>query len=832
VNAGDSRINQRAAVCVVIGEQRLQCGKVSRRDAGALRDFKEGAAMKIRPYIFFAFFLLATSQAPGNTRIVKSFDAGWRFFKGDVPGAEAAVFDDSKWRTVDTPHDWSIEGPFAGKNPTGGSGGFLPAGIGWYRKSFTLPKEYAGHRVFVEFDGVMANSDVWINGAHLGKRPYGYVSFGYDLTEHLFIGNGKTNVLAVRADNSGQPASRWYSGAGIYRHVRLVATDPVHLTKWGTYITTPKITETQAAVRIQGAVVNQSEKPREATLQITLISLNGKSERMIQSKPKVIPAGQTVDFQEELSIAAPKLWQLEHPNLYHAQVVVKSANTILDDEVTTFGIRDARFVPETGFRLNGRNVKIKGVCLHHDGSAFGAAVPLRVWERRLEQLRELGVNAIRTAHNPPAPEFLDLCDRMGFLVMDELFDCWTVGKTPFDYHLYFNEWSQIDARDTVLRDRNHPSIILYSAGNEIHDTPKEDLAKRILTGLVEVFHRYDSSRPVTQALFRPNVSHDYDNGLADLLDVIGTNYRDLELLAAYETKPTRKIIGTEQRHELATWLAARDHVQHAGQFLWSGIDYLGESLRWPIIAAGSGLLDRTGAIKPMAYERQSWWSEKPVVHVVRRVSPAQVAPADPGFAALGGLQSQFADWTPADAGSHEETIEGYSNCEEVELLLNGKSLGGKPRNADDSPRVWKVAWEPGVLKAIGRNRGTVVAEHELRTAGKPVKIVLAVDRTKVTAVWEDVVFVTATITDQNGIAVPAASDLVSFKITGPGFIAAVDSGDNSNVEPFQTSERRAYQGRCYAMIKAKAVRGRIIVSASAPGVAGASVSIESVSANR
>ena len=246
-----------------------------------------------------------------------------------------------------------------------------------------------------------------------------------------------------------------------------------------------------------------------------------------------------------------------------------------------------------------------------------------MWERRLERLRALGVNAIRTAHNPPAPEFLDLCDRMGFLVMDELFDCWTIGKTPHDYHLYFKDWSHADVRDTVLRDRNHPSIILYSAGNEIRDTTKADLAKSILRELVEIFHRYDPSRPVTQGLFRPNVSRDYDNGLADLLDVIGTNYRDLELLAAWEAKPSRRIVGTEQRHDLATWLAARDHAQHAGQFLWSGIDYLGESPVWPIIAAGSGLLDRTGDVKPMAYERQSWWSDTPVVHVVRRVNPAQ-----------------------------------------------------------------------------------------------------------------------------------------------------------------------------------------------------------------
>jgi len=772
-------------------------------------------------------FLIAVSSAGAEPRSTRSFDAGWRFFKGDASGAETVAFDDSKWRPLDVPHDWSIEGPFSAENPTGGAGGFLPAGIGWYRKSFSLPREYEGRRVFIEFDGVMANSDVWINGVHLGKRPYGYVSFGYELTGELRFGTGKTNVLSVRADNSHQPASRWYTGAGIYRHVRLVITDPVHFAKWGAYITTPRVTEAQAIVRVQGTIANQSDEAKEAGIEIRISSPAGETVGIAETRPLRIASGGSVDFLEELVVSNPELWQLDRPNLYRANLRIGSAKTVFDDETVSFGIRDARFVPETGFWLNGKNLKIKGVCLHHDGSAFGAAVPLRVWERRLEQLRRLGVNAIRTAHNPPAPEFLDLCDRMGFLVMDELFDCWTIGKTPYDYHLFFDEWAQIDVRDTVLRDRNHPSIILYSAGNEIRDTPKAELAKEILAGLVAVFHQYDPSRPVTQGLFRPNVSHDYDNGLADLLDVIGTNYRDRELLAAWEAKPTRRIIGTEQRHDLATWLAARDHAQHAGQFLWSGIDYLGESPWWPVIAAGSGLLDRTGAIKPMAYERMSWWSDQPVVHVVRRIRPPKTVPQDPGFAPLVGRQSRFEDWTPTDMDDpHEETVEAYSNCEEVELFLNGKSLGKKPRNADDSPRVWNVGWEPGTLKAVGRSHGVVVATHELRTAGKPAKILLTRDGTRLTPAWDDVAFVTATITDRDGIPIPGASDLVSFKIRGPGMIAVVDSGDNSSTEPFHASERRAYQGRCQAIIRALAGRGKITLTASATGLTGDSITLD------
>lgn len=765
------------------------------------------------------------SSPPRVSRITAPFDSDWRFFKGDAPGAEDQAFDDTKWRTLNVPHDWSIEGPFDPKNTTGGAGGFLPAGIGWYRKHFTLPGDYARRRVFIEFDGIMANSDVWINGSHLGKRPYGYVSFSYELTGHLYFGGNNSNVLAVRADNSGQPASRWYSGAGIYRHVRLVATDPVHIPQWGTFVTTPQVTADRATIHVQSTVVNQSDAPRDVGFLIAIISSDGRAVKTINIK-RTVAAGQSADFEQDISVKTPRLWDLDHPSLCRAVTKVQSGGAVLDEETTLFGIREARFEPGTGFWLNGKHLKIKGVCLHHDGGAFGAAVPLGVWERRLEHLRGLGINAIRTAHNPPAPEFLDLCDRMGFLVMDEMFDCWTVAKNPYDYHLYFNEWSKIDTRDTVRRDRNHPSVILYSAGNEIHDTPNGELAKRILAGLVEVFHQNDPSRPVTQALFRPNVSHDYDNGLADLLDVVGTNYRDGELLAAYQAKPTRKILGTEQRHDLQTWLFARDNAPHAGQFLWSGIDYLGESPNWPIVAAGSGLLDRTGAVKPMAYERQSWWSDKSVVHIVRRVDPAQATNVDPGFEPLTRRQSQFADWTPRNVSAHEESVEAYSNCEEVELFLNGKSLGAKPRNASDSPRIWNVLYERGTLKAVGKIKGAIVASDELRTAGKAARIVLVADRTRLTPGWDDVCFVSATVVDEDGIVVPQAGDLVTFKISGPGIIAAVDSGDNASHESFQASERRAYQGRCSVIVKATASKGRITLAASAPGLTGSSISIE------
>jgi len=774
-------------------------------------------------------------------------DAGWRFTLGDPAGAEQPAFDDGGWRPLSVPHDWSIEGPFADTNRTGGAGGFLPAGIGWYRKPFALPGAYAQRRVFIDFDGVMANSDVWVNGLHLGHRPYGYVSFRYELTGHLQFGEGKTNLLAVRVDNSAQPASRWYAGAGIYRHVRLVATDPVHLDQWGPFVTTPQVSSSQAVIHVQATVVNQSATPREVTIESAILAPDGRLLRTDGTPPQTIARGQSAVFHQQFTLDHPRLWNVITPAhepstlnsqpstfppqpLYRLSTRVRSGSASLDDAVTTFGIREARFEAATGFWLNGRNLKLKGVCLHHDAGGLGAAVPLGAWERRLELLRQAGCNAIRTSHNPVAPEFLDLCDRMGFLVMDEMFDCWTVGKNHYDYHLYFKEWSQRDVHDTVCRDRNHPCIVVYSAGNEIHDTPKAELAKGILRGLVEEFHQSDPSRPVSQALFRPNASHDYTNGLADLLDVIGQNYREEELLAAHEARPERKILGTENGHDRKVWLALRDHPPYAGQFLWTGFDYLGESRRWPVIGAGSGLFDRTGAPRPRAFQRQSWWSDQPMVHIVRRIAPEEATPSDPGFNPLTRRQEEFSDWTPRDTAPHPEEVEVYSNCEQVELVLNGKSLGSQPLPPDASPRVWKVQFEPGTINALGRNGHRVVARHELRTAGKPVKIVLAADRARLNSDWDDVVYVTATVTDKKGVLVPDATDLITFRLSGPGRIPAVDSGDNSSHEPFQADMRHACQGRCIALLKATGPSGRLKLVASAPGLTSGTITVKAVAA--
>lgn len=757
--------------------------------------------------------LLAAILSSGAiAREIVPLDGGWQFHQGDAAGAEKAGFDGSGWQTVAVPHDWSIAGAFDKSAPTTGSGAWLPSGVAWYRKEF--PLEAKGKRVWVEFDGVMANAEVWINGHSLGKRPNGYVSFRHDLTPHL----KEKNVLVVKADTTPQPASRWYSGAGIYRHVRLVVADPVHVAPWGVFVSTPEVDAAKATVKVETKIANTGDAEKKLTLRSVVKRPDGEELASVSSD-LTVAAGKDATGTQQLSMPHPRRWDTDHPHLHQLVTTLTSDGKVLDETRTTFGIRSAEFTSDRGFVLNGKPVKMKGVCLHHDGGAVGAAVPVAVWERRLRKLQELGVNSIRTAHNPPAPEFLDLCDRMGFLVMDEFFDCWTKGKNKQDYHRFFKEWSHADLRDGILRDRNHPSVVLYSVGNEIHDTPKPDIAIPILKGLVEVCHETDPTRPVTQALFRPNVSKDFTNGLADLLDVIGVNYRDNELLQAWKDKPGRKIIGTEQGHERSTWFACRDNPQHAGQFLWVGIDYLGEARTWPVTTFNAGLLDRAGFVQPRGVERQSWWSDKPMVGVFRRIAATEDTPADPGYEAVEWKRRQvlFPDWTPADQGPHEENVEVYTNASEVELFLNDKSLGKKSVRKDVALN-WKVPFEAGTLKAVAFKDGKQVASDILRTAGKPSKLVLSADRTGLTDRWDDVAHVEVFVTDATGVVVPSASNKITFTVEGAGKLIAVDNGSIVSHEPFQANTREAFQGRALVILRGTEEQGRVVLKASAEGL--------------
>jgi len=501
------------------------------------------------------------------------------------------------------------------------------------------------------------------------------------------------------------------------------------------------------------------------------------------------------------------------------------------------------FKPETGFWLNGKNLKLLGVCLHEDAGALGEAVPRSLFEARVAAVKAMGANAIRLAHNSPDPVMLDVCDRMGLLVMDELFDCWTVGKPNAErgYNLFFSEWSLPDLRDTVLRDRNHPSIILWSAGNEIHDTPQEQKAIGILTGLVNEFHKYDPSRPVTQALFRPNTSHDYTNGLADLLDVIGTNYRDTELLAAQRAVPSRKLLNTEERQDRGTWLTVRDNPPLSGTFLWAGIDYLGEGLvndrpagvddpseAWPNTTSRGGLFDRTIRPKPTALERESWWSTKPVVHIVR--STDRVIPRLPSGATVPPpVYNMLPDWTPTPGNNYARAdIDVLSNCEEVELFLNGRSLGKKTLPADASARRWSGAYEPGTVRAVGYNQGIEVAHEDLTTAGAPAKITLTANRATASPSFDDVLIVRATVTDDKGVRVPYAANAITFKATGPGTVIATDNGDYADHVVFSEPTRPARDGTCVAYVRANAPAGQITITASTGGLTPGTLKLDAV----
>ena len=832
--------------------------------------------------------LVHATPACSQQREIQQFTSNWRFLQSDAPGAQSPTFDDSAWVPVTLPHDWSIAGPVKEDAPSRGAGGFFPTGIGWYRHTLTLAKLDPTKRTFIAFDGIMANSDVYCNGELLGHRPYGYVSFNYDLTPHLHTGK---NIIAVRVDDSEQPASRWYPGAGINRQVRLITTSAVHIAPWGTVVTTSNIHAgkvAKATVHVRTSVVNESDAESKLTLAVNLTdprgnvvkTLTSSDNNLKSSKPVAIASGATADIDAEVIVSTPSLWDLDHPVLYIARVTLLKDNKPIDEEPIPFGIREFHFDPDQGFFLNGVHHKIYGVALHTDAGALGTAVPLAAWQRRLTALRALGVNAIRTAHNPPAPEFLDLCDRMGFLVMDEMFDAWTVAKNPYDYHLYFRDWSLRDTADTVRRDRNHPSIILWSAGNEIHDTPKPDIAIPILKSLVDTFHQYDPTRPVTQALFRPNVSHDYDNGLADLLDVVGQNYRENEILKAHADKPTRKIIGTENTHDRNQWVAMRDHSEYSGQFLWSGIDYLGEAGRWPSIGAGSGLLLTTSLPRARAFERQSWWSTRPMIRIARRVQAARRGPVDPGYASPTSNnqaavtapnapldpttrfgQPLLLDWTPKDQSPHTENIEIYTNAEDVELFLNDKSLGTQKLHADASPITYQVPFEPGTLKAIARVNGKIVATDELRTAGKPAHIFLSHDLEAaglfpapsfsnangtplgyfLTPDWNDVAYVTVTLVDNNGTVIPDSEIRVHFSIDGPGKIIAVDNGNLVDHDPFQATDRKLYAGQAIAILRATiptsplanptpvevvtSATGRITVTATTEGLPAATITL-------
>lgn len=763
-------------------------------------------------------------------RTVVDFDRAWRFNKGDFTAAALPAFDDAQWKVVNVPHDWSIEGPFS---PDYASGtGFAPGGVGWYRKHFRVDASAQGKIVRVEFDGVYDHSQVWINGHLVGGRPYGYTSFECDLTPHLKFGS-EENVIAVRVDHSRYADSRWYTGSGIYRHVRLRITDKLRIAHWGTYVTTPEVGPKEAVVRVETRLENDWNVAKDFALQVEVVAPDGRVVGNATASGK-LSAGTNQTVVQTVTIAQLLRWTLASPQLYTLRSRLNAGTAAVDETRTTFGIRTLRFDANKGFFLNDEPVKLKGVCIHHDAGALGAAVPEKVLERRLRILKELGVNAIRTSHNPPAPELFDSCDRLGLLVKDEAFDEFTPAKNKwiagwnsalpsrFGYSESFAEWSVRDVQDMVRRDRNHPSIIMWSIGNEIdyandpfthpvlggeyrpENPPAENMVK-FARPLIAAVKELDATRPVTMALAKVAMSDAV--GLGELLDIVGYNYQESRYPDDHAKFPNRFIFGSENGHQYENWAVVRDNDYVAGQFLWTWIDYLGEASRWPNYGSSAGLLDLCGFKKPLAWFRQSLWSDQPMVYLT-----ASAGGGDTGRRGRGrGVEGW--NWPPNATVS----VRCFTTCAEVQLTLNGRVLGTK-RKADATEGVlsWEVPFERGELKAVGLNDGKPVSEFALKTAGRAARIELHPDVTELAGDGRDICHVEYRIVDAQGVRVADAAPEMSFELDGSAEILGIENGDLNSPVLNKSRKTKAFQGRGLVILQSTPHAGKVALKISAP----------------
>ncbi len=790
--------------------------------------------------ILLIFSLFWGCSKTENSRMIQSFNDNWQF---TLQPDSLPIDTNNGWRSVNLPHDWSIEGEFSDSNPATPGGGALPGGIGWYKKSFLLPVSDSGKRIFIDFDGVYRNSEVYINGNLLGVRPNGYISFRYDLTPYLNFGD-KKNTLTVIVNNSKQPNSRWYSGSGIYRNVWLVKTNPVYVDLWGTYITSSKKDGNTYDVSINTRITNSTDADQSIVLENEIINDKGKVVGTVNSG-YTIKANTSNELKQSVQLVSPTLWSLANPYLYKAKSTIKADGIEKDNYETNFGIRTFKFDADKGFFLNEEPVKILGVCNHHDLGCLGAAVNTRAIERQLEILKAMGCNGIRTSHNPPAPELLDLCDKMGFIVMDEAFDMWKKKKTPYDYSLYWDEWHKKDLIDQILRDRNHPSIFVWSIGNEIVEQ-WDTSGIRVATELAKIVKELDTTRPVTAACNPPSPENNVVKSNA--LDLIGYNYAHAQYEKFHEIFPGKIFIGTEtvsglmtrgkydmpsdsirrwpvrwdipftqgnpdntvsaydnisapwgSTHE-ETWKIIKKHDFLSGMYIWTGFDYLGEPTPygWPSRSSYFGIIDLAGFPKDVYYMYQSEWTSKPVLHV-------------------------FPHWNWKEG----QTVDmvAYSNCEEVELFLNGNSLGTKKKGPEDLRLTWQVKYVPGTIKAVGRSNGKQILEQTINTAGVAEKIVLTPDRATIKADGQDLSFVTVDIVDKDGNLVPDASNMVNFTIEGEAIIVGVDNGNQTSHEPFKANYRSAFNGKCLVVIQSKGKKGEIVLKASSKGIEDNSIKI-------
>ncbi len=823
-----------------------------------------------------------------------SLDASWRFTKGDPAGATDALsyakakdwilptglelanpaaphparpegnlggdvsytqpaFDDNTWRQVDVPHDWAIEGPFIPQAEPGSDGATarLPwAGVGWYRKHFALAADDANRRIFLDLDGAMSYAEVWCNGQFAGGWPYGYSSWQLDLTP--FVKAGADNVLAIRLENPPQ-SSRWYPGAGLYRNVWLVKTAPVHVAHWGTYVTTPLVSADSASANIDVVVQNDSAATANILVgtSIFLADAEGRptGDAVAKAEPiaprgRGIAVGRQAMVSQELVIAHPKLWSVRSPQRYVAVTTVVQDGATVDRYETPFGVRTIQFTADRGLLVNGEHVPLNGVCDHHDLGALGAALNFRALQRQLEILREMGCNAIRTSHNPPAPELLELADRMGFLVMDEAFDCWARQKRPGDYHLVFGDWHERDLRALIRRDRNHPCVVLWSIGNEIPEQGSPE-GWKLAAHLAGIVREEDRTRPITSAF--NNADSGY-NGFQSAVDVVGFNYRGTEYARFRQANAQMPVFGSETSSCVSTrgeykfpvsdnkadglsmpgyqvssydlsaprWAWPPD-VEFkgldespfaAGEFVWTGFDYLGEPTPYggrndPARSSYFGIVDLAGFKKDRFFLYQARWRpDLPMAHILPH-------------------------WTWPDRVGQVTPVHVYTSGDEAELFLNGQSLGRKKRGQFEYRLRWDdVKYQAGELHVVAYKNGAKWAEDTVRTAADAAKLTLAADRTALRANGTDLAFVTVRIEDKAGTLAPHANNRVKFEVAGPADLVATDNGDATSFESFQSPERAAFNGLALAIVRPRAGQsGTITVRASSDGLAQASVTM-------
>ncbi|WP_439183412.1 sugar-binding domain-containing protein [Carboxylicivirga taeanensis] len=801
---------------------------------------------KILSLLVLVALVACQSVDISETRSRVSLDMDWRFMQQDVHGAEQVSFDDSKWRQLNVPHDWSIEGEYNENNPAGIAGAFLPTGIGWYRKQIEIKELHSDEKFFVEFDGVYMNSDVWINGHHLGNRPYGYISFSYDITPYITKGN---NVLAVRVDHSKAPSGRWYTGSGIYRHVWLTKTKDIYIPQWGTFVITTKVSSQTANVNLQMQISNET-----GSKQLVLVSslIKDAAGNVVAKSVNKVEMARHTEVKQNFEVKNPLLWSPNQPNMYSVVTSLIVDGTCMDHYITPLGIRSIELKGSKGFFLNGQSIKFKGLSNHHDAGPVGAAVPDDVLYRRLKMLKEMGCNALRTTHNPFSPEFYTMCDTMGFMVMDEAFDGWWNPKAKHDYGNYFAEWWKRDLTDFMKRDRNHPSVVIWSIGNEVHGFTDEEQEE-----IVDFARGIDNTRPITQGR----------GYMAPHIDIAGFNgHGEFKgSLADYHKRhPEKAIIGTEITHTLQTrgvyrtktWYRTKDNpapwekpehfaqmedkiykiddlsdkevftnitpryqssydnsivrvgVRHdwnrveerdyyLGNFRWTGFDYLGESFNWPARTANFGIIDLAGFPKDHYYLYQSLWSDKPMVHLLPH-------------------------WTHPGKEGVEIPVVVYTNCESAELFLNGQSLGEK-NMGKERQMVWLVPYDAGKLSVVAKSNGIAIVEKQYVTAGEASGLSIEVDKATVKSNNIDVVHCEITVVDNKGVMVPNANHLIEFDVDGPARIIGVENGDILDLSPHKVSQRKAFNGKCLLMIQATGESGQIEITAKAETLKGSNI---------